>query len=163
MPKRIVIWCLPILVLIMLLPARRVAGRDQSAPVHQADEIETLVNKAADLIESEGRTAFAAFRRKNSPWRYGDVYLFVVDLHGVVLLNAVHPDREGRDLLQEHDAAGKQFHKDFITVVRESGSGWVDYMFPRPRRSTPEVKWSYVCATDVDGVPALVGAGVYVE
>jgi len=25
------------------------------------------------------------------------------------------------------------------------------------------VKWSYVCATSVEGVPALVGAGVYVE
>ena len=76
---------------------------------------------------------------------------------------AAHPNREGRDLLQEHDAAGKQFHKDFIGIVRESGSGWVDYMFPRPRRSTPEVKWSYVCATTVEDVPALVGAGVYVE
>ena len=163
MPKRALIVSLPILVLIVVLPLRRVAGRDQRGPVHQAAEIEALVNKAADLIEGEGRTAFTAFRRKNSPWRYGDVYLFVVDMHGTVLFNAAHPNREGRDLLQEHDAAGKQFHKDFIGIVRESGSGWVDYMFPRPRRSTPEVKWSYVCATTVEDVPALVGAGVYVE
>ncbi|MCJ2142204.1 cache domain-containing protein [Methylobacterium sp. E-066] len=163
MPKRLLFFCLPILALIVFLPTRPVIGRDERVPVHQAVEIETLVNEAAETIESKGRTAFPEFRRKNSPWRYGDVYLFVVDMQGIVLFNAAHPNREGRDLLQEHDAAGKQFHKDFIGVVRESGSGWVDYMFPRPRRSTPEVKWSYVCATIVDGTPALVGAGVYVE
>lgn len=163
MPKRLLIVSLPILALIVILPTQPVVGRDARVPVHQAAEIETLVNAAAETIESEGRAAFAAFRHKNSPWRYGDVYLFVVDLQGIVLFNAAHPNREGRDLLQEHDAAGKQFHKDFIGIVRESGSGWVDYMFPRPRRSTPEVKWSYVCATTVDDVPALVGAGVYVE
>ncbi|MCJ2093720.1 cache domain-containing protein [Methylobacterium sp. J-072] len=163
MPKRLLFFCLPILALIVFLPTRPVIGRDERVPVHQAVEIETLVNEAAETIESKGRTAFPEFRRKNSPWRYGDVYLFVVDMQGIVLFNAAHPNREGRDLLQEHDAAGKQFHKDFIGVVRESGSGWVDYMFPRPRRSTPEVKWSYVCGTSVDGTPALVGAGVYVE
>ncbi|KST57752.1 sodium:calcium antiporter [Methylobacterium sp. GXS13] len=163
MPKRLLFFCLPILALIVFLPTRPVIGRDERVPVHQAVEIETLVNAAAETIESKGRTAFPEFRRKNSPWRYGDVYLFIVDMQGIVLFNAAHPNREGRDLLQEHDAAGKQFHKDFIGVVRESGSGWVDYMFPRPRRSTPEVKWSYVCGTSVDGTPALVGAGVYVE
>ncbi|SFL13836.1 cache domain-containing protein [Methylobacterium pseudosasicola] len=163
MPKRVLFLCLPILALIVILPTRPVVGRDERVSVHQAVEIETLVNEAAETIESQGRAAFAAFRRKDSRWRYGDVYLFVVDMQGIVLFNAAHPNREGRDLLQEHDAAGKQFHKDFIGVVRESGSGWVDYMFPRPRRSTPEVKWSYVCGTSVDGTPALVGAGVYVE
>ena len=163
MPKRLLLVSLPILVLILVLPTRRVDGRDARVPVHQAAEIETLVNEAADLIESEGRAAFAAFRRKGSRWRYGDVYLFVGDLQGIVLFNAAQPNREGRDLLEEHDAAGKPFHKEFVSVVRESGSGWVDYMFPRPRRSTPEGKWSYVCATTVEGVPALVGAGVYVE
>ncbi|MCJ2116447.1 cache domain-containing protein [Methylobacterium sp. J-001] len=163
MPKRLLIVSLPILALIVFLPTRPVIGRNERVPVHQAAEIETLVNAAAEALETRGRAAFTAFRRPNSPWRYGDVYLFVVDLQGIVLFNAAHPNREGRDLLEEHDAAGKQFHKEFVSVVRDSGSGWVDYMFPRPRRSTPEVKWSYVCATSVEGVPALVGAGVYVE
>ncbi len=159
MLKALLKWPL-ILLLSTALPA---FGGPHPLPSHQAAEIESLVNRAAELLEERGRAAFQDFRKPGAGWRYGDVYLFVVDMQGIVLFNAAHPNREGRDLLQEHDAAGKQFHKDFIGVVRESGSGWVDYMFPRPRRSTPEVKWSYVCGTSVDGTPALVGAGVYVE
>ena len=132
-------------------------------PSHQASEIETLVNKAADTLEERGRRAFEEFRKEGSTWRYGDVYLFVVDMQGVVLFHAARPNREGRDLLDERDAAGKRFHRDFIRVVKRFGSGWVDYMFPKPGQSVATVKWSYVCATRVDGVEALVGAGVYVD
>jgi cytochrome c len=142
------------------LPA---SGARRPPPLHQAAEIENLVNRAAQLLEERGREAFAEFRRKRSIWRYGDVYLFVVDMQGIVLFNAAHPNREGRDLLSEHDADGKQFHRTFIDVVGRFGSGWVDYMFPKPGQSLPTVKWSYVCETHVDGAVALVGSGVYVE
>ncbi|MEE7450084.1 sodium:calcium antiporter [Methylobacterium radiotolerans] len=159
MPRAAAIWAV-LLVLGMALPA---PARRAPPPLHQAAEIEALVNKAADLLEAEGARAFDAFRRRGSVWRYGDVYLFVVDLRGVVLFNAAHPNREGHDLLHERDADGKQFHQDFIDAVTRFGSGWVDYMFPKPGQPVPSVKWSYVCATRVGGVEALVGAGVYVE
>jgi cytochrome c len=138
-------------------------GRIDSPPSHQASEIEALVNKAADTLEEQGRRAFEEFRKNGSPWRYGDVYLFVVDMQGIVLFHAARPNREGRDLLDERDAAGKQFHRDFIHTVKRFGSGWVDYMFPKPGQPNAMVKWSYVCGTRVDGVEALVGAGVYVD
>ena len=149
-----------LLVLGLAIPAN---ARRAPPPLHQAAEIEALVNRAADMLEAEGARAFDAFPRKGSTWRYGDVYLFVVDLRGIVLFNAAHPNREGHDLLHERDADGKQFHHDFIDAVTRFGSGWVDYMFPKPGQSAPSVKWSYVCATRVAGVEALVGAGVYVE
>ncbi|MDP4005505.1 cache domain-containing protein [Methylobacterium sp. NEAU K] len=149
--------------LMILIPALSAVGQDERMTTHQAVEIEGLVNKAAEILESHGRTAFPEFRRKDSPWRYDDIYLFVVDMQGVVLFNAAHPNREGRDTLEERDANGKQFHRDFVEIVSHFGSGWVDYMFPRPHHVAPEVKWSYVCATTVDGVSALVGAGVYVD
>ncbi|SFE49379.1 cache domain-containing protein [Methylobacterium sp. 13MFTsu3.1M2] len=150
-------------VLLVLASAIPVTARRAPPPLHQAAEIEALVNRAADMLEAEGARAFDAFRRKGSTWRYGDVYLFVVDLRGIVLFNAAHPNREGHDLLHERDADGKQFHHDLIDAVTRFGSGWVDYMFPKPGQSAPSVKWSYVCATRVAGVEALVGAGVYVE
>ena len=138
-------------------------GERHPPPSHQAAEIEALVNRAAEALEQQGSAAFSAFRRKGSGWRYGDVYLFVVDMQGIVLLNAARPNREGRDLLDERDADGKRFHRDFVDVVRRFGSGWVDYMFPKPGEAAAAVKWSYVCGTRVDGVEALVGAGVYVD
>jgi cytochrome c len=138
-------------------------GQRRPPPVHEAAEIETLVNRAADVLERQGAGAFADFRKKGGGWRYGDVYLFVTDLQGVVLFNAARPNREGRDLLDERDADGKRFHHDFVEMVTKFGSGWVDYMFPKPGQAVVTVKWSYVCATHVDGVEALIGAGVYVE
>jgi cytochrome c len=152
---------LPVL---MILSATVSGSWARSRPVtHQAAEIEALVNRAADVLKEQGSEAFREFRKKGSTWRYGDVYLFVVDLQGVVLFNAARPNREGRDLLDERDADGKRFHRDFVDVVMTFGSGWVDYMFPKPGQAAATVKWSYVCETRVEGVAALVGAGVYVE
>jgi signal transduction histidine kinase len=150
-------------VLLVLTATCPALGQRRLPPSHEAAEIEALVNKASDVLEERGSKAFADFRKKGSPWRYADVYLFVVDMHGVVLFNAARPDREGRDLLDDRDADGKRFHRDFIEVVKNFGSGWVDYMFPKPGQSYASVKWSYVCATRVDGEDALVGAGVYVN
>ncbi len=159
MARVLLVW--PVLLLIgATLPA---FGRRSPPAFHQAAEIETLVNRAAEALEERGPAAFAEFRRKGGGWRYGDVYLFVVDMQGIVLFNAAHPDREGRDLLHERDADGKPFHQDFIDTVSRFGSGWVDYMFPRPGQTTPTVKWSYVCETHVAGAEVLIGAGVYVE
>ena len=159
MLRALLIWPV-LLVLGTAIPA---FAKRSPPPVHQAAEIEALVNRAAEVLEEQGARAFGAFRRKGGGWRYGDVYLFVFDLRGIVLFNAARPDREGRDLLYERDADGKQFHRDLVEVVRTSGSGWVDYMFPKPGQAAPSVKWSYVCATHVDGVESLIGAGVYVD
>jgi cytochrome c len=157
--RALLIWPM-LLVIGATLPVARTRS---PPPVHQAAEIEALVNRASEMLEERGTGAFGEFRRKGGVWRYGDVYLFVVDMKGIVLFNAAHPNREGRDLLDERDADGKQFHRDFIDVVSRYGSGWVDYMFPKPGQSFPTVKWSYVCATRVAGSDALIGAGVYVD
>lgn len=150
----------PVLLLILTEPA---AGQQGPPEAHRAAEIEGLVNAAAEMLERRGRTAFPEFRTMGSRWRYGDVYLFVMDMRGIVLFNAAHPGREGLNWLDERDADGKRFHQDFVEVVSTYGSGWVDYMFPRPGRTVPSVKWSYLCGVTIDGVPALVGAGAYVE
>ncbi|MGH1589288.1 cache domain-containing protein [Methylobacterium phyllosphaerae] len=151
-----------LLLSLSMTPCEPDPGDDEDG-VHQAAEIEALVQEASDILKRQGHRAFAGFRMKNSHWRHADVYLFVTDMRGVILFNAEHPDHEGRNLLDERDADGKQFRKDFIAVVRGSGSGWVDYMFPRPGQTVPVVKWGYVSETCVDEIPALVGAGVYVD
>jgi cytochrome c len=129
----------------------------------EAARIESMVNKAAALVEVRGKQAFPEFRRRGSEWRFNEVYLFVMDLGGRVLLNVEFPRREGTNRLKERDADGKLFHEDFIDVVRSDGSGWVDYMFPRPGQKQPSAKWSYVRAVTIDGEPGLIGAGFYAE
>lgn len=128
-----------------------------------ATRIETLVEKAASLVESGGRAAFAEFRERGSQWWYGTTYLFAYDQDLNVLLNPAFPHREGTNPRGETDAQGKAFHDEFLKVARTTGSGWVDYMFPKPGDSLPSRKWSFVKAVDIDGTPAIIGAGFYPE
>jgi cytochrome c len=127
----------------------------------QAKQIVAMVEKAATLIDSKGKSIFPEFRKTGSEWRTGDTYLFVHDLKGVTLFNAGFPEREGTNTSNSKDSNGKLFLAEFAKVVQSKGSGWVDYMFPKPGQSRPSQKWSYVKAVNIDGTPGLVGAGFY--
>ena len=129
----------------------------------EAKRIEALVNKAAALVESQGKSAFTEFRVRNSEWWSGNTYLFAYDQNLNVLLNPAFPQREGTNPRGEKDSSGKAFHDEFLKVAQTKGAGWVDYMFPKPGQTQPSQKWSYVKAVTIDGTPAIIGAGFYPE
>ena len=130
-------------------------------PSAQAEQTETLVNKAAALIDKNGKAAFTEFRKRDSEWFHETTYLFVYDLKGDVLLNPAFPMREGTKVTGQKDARGKLFHDDIIKTAETKGSGWVDYMFPKPGQTEPSQKWAYVKKVTMDGVPGLVASGFY--
>jgi len=80
----------------------------QQAPPfsERAKQVEALVNKAAALIDKNGKAAFAEFRKKDSEWFHGDTYLFVYDMKENVLLNPAIPQREGTNVAGQKDAKG---------------------------------------------------------
>jgi signal transduction histidine kinase len=139
--------------------------RSQQPPPtsEQAKRIEAMVNKAAALVEKQGKAAFAEFRKADSEWWFGNTYLFAYDQSLNVLLNPAFPKREGTNPQGQKDANGKAFHDEFLKVVQTKGSGWVDYMFPKPGQTQPSQKWSYVKAVKIDGTPGIIGAGFYPE
>lgn len=140
------------------------ANAQQSPPTSdRAIQVETLVNRAAALIDSKGKAAFSEFRVKDSEWFHGDTYLFVYDLKANVLLNPAFPAREGTRVTGQKDANGKLFHDAMIQTAETKGSGWVDYMFPKPGQTQPSQKWAYVKAVKIDGAPGLVASGFYAQ
>ena len=84
-------------------------------------------------------------------------------MNGNELFSAAAPQNEGKNLIDLKDKNGKEFHKAFIAVVQKEGAGWVDYMWPKPGTDKPVQKWSYVKRVDVEGTPALLGIGVYLN
>ena len=149
--------CAALVTMLMVNPV----NAQQSPPTSEkAKQIEALVNKAAALIESKGKAIFPEFRKKDTEWFSGDTYLFVYDLKSNVLFNAAFPAREGTNTTGQKDANGKLFHHEFIQVAESKGSGWVDYMFPKPGQTQPSQKWAYVKAVKVDGVPSLSRFGL---
>ena len=68
--------------------------------------------------------------------------------------------------MQLHAALGavlKLFRDEIIKTAETMGSGWVDYMFPKPGQTEPSQKWTYVKRVTIDRVPGLVGSGLYPE
>jgi len=163
--KRLLLIALMVLVSLVMMAMVNPVIAQQSAPTSEkAKQIEVLVNEAAALIESKGKAAFEEFRKKDTQWFNGDTYLFVYDLNSNVLLNAAFPEREGTNTTGQKDANGKLFHHDFIQMAKSpKGSGWVDYMFPKPGQTQPSQKWAYVRGFNLGGVPSLVASGFYPE
>ena len=151
------------LLAVLVLAGVPSAALEQTAPPDssRSRQIVALVEKAAALVNARGKAAFDEFRKKGSEWFDGETYLFSYDAKANVLLNPAFPKREGTNVSGQTDANGKKFHDQMLETARTKGSGWVDYMFPKPGQTTPSHKWTYVKRVTIDGAPALLGAGFY--
>lgn len=87
----------------------------------QAKRIEVMVDKAAALVERQGKAAFSEFRERDGEWWFGNTYLFAYDQNLNVLLNPAFPKREGTNPRGEKDVNGKAFHDEFLSMVRANG------------------------------------------
>lgn len=119
------------------------------------------VTNAVGEIEKHGEAAFPIFRDPTSPFLAKDAYIFVIDMNGVELVNPNFPALEGRYVLDLVDKDGNYKHREMLDVVRTHGSGWVDYMWPKPGESVPTQKSTYVCGAKAGDRALLVGCGVY--
>lgn len=136
----------------------------QSPQSEDTKQIVVLVNSAAALIESKGKTAFAEFKKKDSKWYTEKTYVFVDDINGTVLVNPPSPEIEGKNLIDMKDAKGKALIREFIKIAKTEGSGWVEYWWPKPGEEKPSKKKSYIKQVKMpNGEIVIVGAGIYGE
>jgi cytochrome c len=84
-----------------------------------------------------------------------------VPIADIQLLNPAFPQREGTNVTGQKDAKGKLLHQEIIRVAETDGSGWVDYMFPKPGQTVPSQKWTFVKKVTIDGTPGLVASGFF--
>jgi len=130
----------------------------------EAKEIVALVDKAAALTESKGKSAFPEFKKKNSDWLKGDTYIFIADMSGTLLMHPANPELETKNILDLKDANGKVFMREFIETAKTKGSGWVDYVWPKSGEKNPSKKQSYIKRAKMpNGEMVLVGAGIYMK
>ncbi|WP_020591772.1 methyl-accepting chemotaxis protein [Kiloniella laminariae] len=94
--------------------------------------------------------------------RYGDGdYLWVNDINSVMIMHAVKPALDGQDLSKLEDPNGKLIFPAFVSAVKTSGGGYVDYLWPKPGQEEPVEKLSYVQSTKNWGW--IIGTGVYMD
>ncbi len=131
-------------------------------PVHKSFVVDA-VDSAVKLIESEGSKAFDMLRDRRSQYIYQDTYVFVIAEDGLELVNAAFPKLEGRNVINYKDADGNYMVKAFIEVARSEGTGWVDYLWPKPGDVERYQKSTYVRKAMVDGKMFVVCAGLYLD
>lgn len=120
-----------------------------------------MVADAVAQIGKNGRAAFQLFYDPTGPFIAKDAYIFVFDRDGVELVNPGFRNLEGRNLMDMKDTQGKQLVREMVNVVETSGSGWVDYMWPKPGESVSTQKSAYVSKAKMGDEWVIVGCGVY--
>ncbi|WP_267427107.1 methyl-accepting chemotaxis protein [Methylobacterium sp. GC_Met_2] len=149
------------------------AGWDVSQTVTEARELKTrdLVETAQGVLayfegeERAGRmsrdvaqqAAVAAVRGLHYA---GSEYFWIQDMHPRMIL---HPkaDLIGKDIGGIVDPAGKHLFVDVVERVKQSGAGFVPYLWPKPGLDQPVAKISYVKGFAPWGW--IIGSGIYAD
>ena len=119
------------------------------------------VKAAVGQIEKNAEVAFRLFHDPAGPFMAKDAYIFVIDSNGVELVNPAFPNLEGRNIQDVKDAQGKYPLREMLKIAQTTGSGWVDYMWPKPGESVSTKKSAYVSKVKMGDKWVVAGCGVY--
>ncbi len=147
-------WFLPVALLALSLPLAAQTREQAKAFVKQAVDFAKKNPREAFLEEvtsPKGRFHFVA--GKNN-----DLYIFVYDLEGKVLAHGVRRELVGINRWNAKDPDGKPWIQDWTKLVKEKGSGWIEYKELNPAQGNKVMKKaSWVELTN----GMVIGAGVY--
>lgn len=133
------------------------AGPVLAADMATPDEAKALSQKAQAAVDTMGKDkAFVVFAAPDGGFRQKDMYVFCMDMNGVMLSHATKPELVGKNLL-DFKKYGDELFKDMIAKVKASGEGWVDYKWPYPGTEEIKAKTSYVMSNK-EGFFCGVGA-----
>jgi methyl-accepting chemotaxis protein len=88
-------------------------------------------------------------------------YFWVNDMGPVMLMHPFAKQLVGKDLSENKDPNGKRLFIEMVNVVKQSGAGFVDYLWPKPGLQDPVPKISYVKGFAPWGW--IVGTGIYID
>ena len=126
--------------------------------------IKSLVKDAAEMLRTQGKSAFEEFRKPESRWRKGETYIFVLDKEGNMLVHA-DPEMENKNQLDLKDVNGKPIIRGLLaaaTTLPEKQEGWFHYQWPVPDGLLPRWKSCFVqLVQSPDGNEYVIGSGMY--
>lgn len=169
---RLFVLALVALVSLAVVSAGALRSLDELLTVERRSSIERLTETAhatvahfhalAEKGQISMNEAKAQAAAAVAAMRYGDgEYFWINDMNQVMVMHAAKPELNGKDLSALKDANGKLIFKDMIAAVRNSGQGFVDYLWPKPGEEAPQPKISFVKGFAPWGW--VIGTGVYVS
>ncbi|TYP86547.1 methyl-accepting chemotaxis protein [Blastococcus xanthinilyticus] len=116
------------------------------------------LESAGTMTREAAQAAAAAAIRE---MRYsGEEYFWINDMAPTMVMHPIKPELDGTDLSANADPNGKKLFVEFVETVEAQGSGYVDYLWPKPGEEEPQPKVSYVTGYEPWGW--VVGSGLYV-
>ena len=106
-------------------------------------DAQAMVKSGMAYYKANGKEkALVAFKSPGGEFVKEDLYIYVLDLAGKVL---VHQNAAliGKSFLTMKDADGKAFGAEIVKMAREKGSGWVDYKRENPKTKMVDSKTTY--------------------
>jgi signal transduction histidine kinase len=123
--------------------------------------IVSKVNAAAAMLEKEGMAGIQKLQGKDSEFIFSGTYIWVQDSDTKMVMHPIKYKLNGKSMVDSADSNGKFFFTEITNIAKQKGSGWVDYMWPKPGEKAPSKKVSYAKAVTVEGKLLVLGCGVY--
>ncbi len=143
--------------LVVFLAFATAARAEERATTNEA---EMMVHNAVAFLDKEGKEkAFAVFSDPKGAFTYRDLYIFVIDLNGIMRAHGTNKALIGRNELPRKDPTGKFFTREMVELAKTKGSGWIEYQFVNP--ATGKLENKVVFLERVDDV--FVGCGAFVK
>lgn len=94
--------------------------------------------------------------------RYDDTnYFWINNYQPAMVMHPIKPALEGKDLTNNKDPDGTPLFIEMVSVVKQSGEGYVPYKWPKPGNDNPVDKIAFV--KGFDQWQWIIGSGVYLD
>ena len=121
-------------------------------------EYDSRAQKGEFSVQEAQKRALA--RIKSLRYKDND-YIWVNDMQPKMLMHPIKPELDGKDLSDNQDPNGKKLFVEMVSVCKEKGEGFVDYMWSKPGETKPVPKISFVKLYKPWGW--VLGSGLYVD
>lgn len=126
------------------LPLLLVSVSADAADKPTMAQVKELTLKAADMVRRDGVDKARLVFHAGGAFRFGEIYVNVIDLNGTWLIYPPNPRNEGKSVLNVRDADGRLLVQDIIRTATDQGEGWVEYRWLNPESNAIERKASFV-------------------
>lgn len=155
-----------VMLMVSLISERSNLVQDRKEGLRQTVETAHGVITHFQSLEQQGlmttEAAKTAAKTAIGKLRYnGQDYFWINDMTPRMVMHPTKPEMNGQLLNDVKDPSGVAVFNEMTALVRQGGSGFLEYQWPRPGSDSAQPKLSYVKGFSTWGW--VVGSGVYVD
>jgi cytochrome c len=104
------------------------------------EQADALLEEAVNAVKKDPKSALAAFNDMNGEFVRDDLYVFVVDLNGIMRAHGINPRLINKNAMDLKDIKDKSIIKPIVDTAKEKGKGSVVYQWQNPLTKKVETK-----------------------